>query len=619
MQQCSAIKKPPIFLSRDCQGTQLLEEAARGISSTDEYMNAKEEIKRSKKNISEVMKKSTKQLTLVEKQKVKCLNKIKEARKRIDKVLDEMEAKTIAELERACNREKKLCQEDSKVFEELLGNLNSLDEVLRSSRNNLEDEKKAFTGVKITKKLVEESDRILKFVKHCINFEPICFIANPDMCQWLKSIGVFGTFSFHSNTYLGEFQEKYCVKQPGDKDCDVFGCHFLTNGEVLIADWDNKKVKLLDKEFKVVGSVTTEGCPNDICSVTPNMAAVTLPIEKCIQFIDLKPEIVLKRRINTNETCRGLACNGDQLFVVCGGFKGEGDGKVAVYGLTGDFVRTIERNNSGQRIFSCPIAIAVSADGGILHVTDGQRGIVSLTTQNDVISVVSDKDYTWPCGICLDKNDHAIICCSRSNTVAQLVGLSKASTILKSTDGIKEPHAVCYDPNDIRLLVTLKKSNYIYLYQLKTSGMKDVTSDKKTDKSDMKRAEEVENASTKSKDGVTKDQKNKQDENKQDVVQNEVADAKTVVKPNSGSSSVFKIVTLENNQKQGKRLEKDPDTPGKENTDGHSPYTQRLAIVVEEKESASETKDNKSSSETKPKTPLTSNTATSSTGAKAEK
>lgn len=565
------------------------------------------------------MKKSTRQLTLVEKQKVKCLNKIKEARKRLDNVLDKMEAKTMAELERACDREKRLCQEDSKVFEELLGNLNGLDEVLRSSRNTLDDDKKTFTAVKSTKKLVEESDRILKFVKHCINFEPICFTANPDMCQWLKSLGVFGTFSFHSNTYLGEFQEKYCVKQPDDKkDCDVFGCQFLTNGQVLIADWDNRKVKLLDKEFKVVGSVTTDGSPNDICSVNPNMAAVTLPIEKCIQFIDLMPEILLKRRINTNDTCRGLACNGDQLFVVCGGFKGEGGGKVAVYGLTGDFVRTIERNNSGQRIFSCPIAIAVSADGGILHVTDGQRGIVSLTTQNDVISVVSDKDCTWPCGICLDKNDHASICCSRSNTVVQLVGLNKARTILKNTDGIKEPHAICYDPNDIRLLVTLKKSNFIYLYQLKTPGIKDVTSDKKTDKPDMKRAEEVENASTKSNDAVTKDPKNKQDEDKS-VGQNEVAETKTTVKPNGGSTSVFKIVTLENNQKQGKRLEKDPDTPGKENTDEHSPYTQRLAIVVEEKESASETKDIKSSSETKTKTPLTSDTVVSSTGAKAKK
>lgn len=566
----------------------LVDEAAKNFKKTDEFKDVKEEVLRAKKNMILMTKKGSQHRTKLEKLKSKLLNQIRESRKKVDKILDDLENATVTELEKECSRETLETRNDFKIYDDIISGLNGVTELFAGKKDSSESEKQAFVGVKQAKKLIKDSDRVSAFVKHSFNYEPIKFSPDTRINVWLKSIALLGSFSFRTKMYSAELLDKYNVRIPEDKkDCDIFGCKFLEDGKVIITDWDNKNVKILSSDYKISDFIALEGPPNDICILNHQTVLVTLPQQKLVQFIDISPKMILTRRIATDDTCRGLACHGGMIYVVCGGFKGESDGKVCVYSVTGDLVRVIEKNNNGQRIFYSPIAIAVVSDGKMLHITDGQRGIITMTTENDVVSVIADKQCAWPCGICVDRNDNALVCCGQSNTIMHFAGLDKVGTILSSQDGIKEPRFICFDANNVRLLLTTKKSNSVFLYQLNFSDLSekvlndDLPPKCEDPKGNLKLEKKKEEHKKNDNKSPPKTETQIHNPNEAAVLEKEAEANPSSVRKADDGKLVFKIVTGDNNEKLAKVIGKDQETKIKI-TEGTNPYSATLAVVKEE-------------------------------------
>ncbi|XP_052236174.1 uncharacterized protein LOC127847962 [Dreissena polymorpha] len=349
---------------RTCINVMLVQQVARGVTKTEEFKTVKAEIQQAKKNLVSLKKRNERGLTGIEKQKVAIVNKIKATRTRLEQVLDSLEQNTLDELEKACARGSGQLKDDIKVYDDIMASLDAVTGLFSVAKSGSEGEIGVFVSMKRAKKKIEESARVFAFSKSGSAVDPIKFIPDSRISGWLKSLRMFGTFSFQKRVYVGELVGKYNVHTADDmRDCDIFGSEFMKNGTLLLCDWDNKCVKMLDSQLNVVEALNVDGSPSNICVINPTDAAVTLPMLKTVQLIQLQPKMALKHTIKTAESCRGIACHNAQLFVVCGGFKGEGEGKVIVYSISGDLIRTVERNNAGQRIFSCPIAIALSGDG----------------------------------------------------------------------------------------------------------------------------------------------------------------------------------------------------------------------------------------------------------------
>ncbi|KAH3719273.1 hypothetical protein DPMN_062105 [Dreissena polymorpha] len=90
-----------------------------------------------------------------------------------------------------------------------------------------------------------------------------------------------------SKTYLEEHnlkhvfnvsgKSKHCVQMPIDSHvCSITAICVLPEGQVLVADFSNKKVKQLDKQYQVVSHLGVTGYPNDICQITHSAVAVTV-------------------------------------------------------------------------------------------------------------------------------------------------------------------------------------------------------------------------------------------------------------------------------------------------------------------------------------------------------
>ncbi|KAH3879524.1 hypothetical protein DPMN_003427 [Dreissena polymorpha] len=78
---------------------------------------------------------------------------------------------------------------------------------------------------------------------------------------------------------------KYKVRIFRDSDtCNITAVCALPDGQVLVADWQNDKVKLLNQQYQVVSHWGVNAKPWDMCLITPSEAAVALG-DHGVQFI----------------------------------------------------------------------------------------------------------------------------------------------------------------------------------------------------------------------------------------------------------------------------------------------------------------------------------------------
>ncbi|KAH3720621.1 hypothetical protein DPMN_063523 [Dreissena polymorpha] len=98
--------------------------------------------------------------------------------------------------------------------------------------------------------------------------------------------------------------KKYSVKIEGEKGiCYITGICETASGELLITDWQNNKVKLLDQTYKVVAHCDLPGGHLSMCSIDSCLVAVTVDYKE-VHFI----------RVINMASC-AVSQDGDRIYV----------------------------------------------------------------------------------------------------------------------------------------------------------------------------------------------------------------------------------------------------------------------------------------------------------------
>ncbi|KAH3693457.1 hypothetical protein DPMN_080889 [Dreissena polymorpha] len=104
-------------------------------------------------------------------------------------------------------------------------------------------------------------------------------------------------------------------------ECDITGICALPDGQVLVADLSNKRVKLLSQQYQVVSHWDVNAHPQAICLITPSEVAVagnTSTIGE-VQFITVNQgKLVPGRKFQLQHECRGIGHHQGDLFVTSG-------------------------------------------------------------------------------------------------------------------------------------------------------------------------------------------------------------------------------------------------------------------------------------------------------------
>ena len=415
------------------------------------------------------MKKDFEQLkTVVEKNLVnlaeqsdKVLATIKDVRARVNELLDEMERKTLLQMREIYTRNSVQINEDILRCEAVLKSMRQLERELDKPLSPTNMEPDIFIYTHRAKRKLIDGKQYFAAIKRGTLGQRLTFVVEPSIEEWLYNM---------RNNRLGHFIFKYRLNEihigvEEDKEtCVINGASVVADERILMTDWGNKKLKLLDKFFSVVDKIQLPSAPNDVCHISTNEAIVSLPDEKSLQLVKVDPKLTLGKKLDIGVEGRGMEYWAGELFIICGGLEHEVKGHLRIYTTQGKLIRAIEHDHLQDGIFSIPMRIAVSNDGSKIYVTDGEKGLITLKKSGEVTPPFSDPEMKWPWGICVDNNDQLFICGSSSNNIVQVRDNAKIGVALRAEDGLKDPMSICYFPVGSRLIVTTNKSNFIKVF-----------------------------------------------------------------------------------------------------------------------------------------------------------
>ncbi|XP_060558532.1 uncharacterized protein LOC132718814 isoform X2 [Ruditapes philippinarum] len=205
--------------------------------------------------------------------------------------------------------------------------------------------------------------------------------------------------SMSSDVWLVEEKREINIKINGEsKDCWIHGSCILPSGEILLADYNNKKLKKLDSMYNVKCVCDLPYKPNDVCYVGDNVAVVSL-LGKKLQFVDTKHSMILIRYIDTDHSCIGLACHGDQMYVR------DINGSVYSYSTNGIKQQMIYSPRKYSSLYN---NITVSNDGSKLYLPC-KNEIVTIENNGKHLFTLNIEDIYVSCGVCVDDQGYVYV------------------------------------------------------------------------------------------------------------------------------------------------------------------------------------------------------------------
>ncbi|XP_052259905.1 uncharacterized protein LOC127864275 isoform X2 [Dreissena polymorpha] len=248
------------------------------------------------------------------------------------------------------------------------------------------------------------------------------------------------------------------VRIPSDSyECNIAGICVLTDRQVLVADYFNKRVKLLNQQYQVVSHWDVKAEPSDICLITPSEVAVAVNTSNIreVQFITVNQgKLVSGRKFQLQHKCTCITHHQGNLFVTSGQ-------ELYKYSLNGKLICRLYQDRSADlTVDKC----AVSPTGDRLYITSyRQDKLLTLARDGTLLATYTDPALRGPSGLHVTPAGQVLVCGSRSHTVLQVgwEGKSKLTTLATWEDGVWCPGSVCYSSTTSSIIVGLYGDNIL--------------------------------------------------------------------------------------------------------------------------------------------------------------
>ncbi|KAH3790896.1 hypothetical protein DPMN_169104 [Dreissena polymorpha] len=145
----------------------------------------------------------------------------------------------------------------------------------------------------------------------------LSFIASKKCLENIQQSNIFIKENFPNHVFTLNGKSVHNVRMPSESGtCHITAVCALPNGQVLVADYYNKRVKLLNQQYRVVSHLDVrDGFIHDMCLITPTEVAVAMSKYE-VQFITVSQSQLAKgRKLKLQQKCRGIAHNQGDLYI----------------------------------------------------------------------------------------------------------------------------------------------------------------------------------------------------------------------------------------------------------------------------------------------------------------
>ena len=409
-----------------------------------------------------------------------CTKEIQSFRKKLNQRLDLLEQNALKEIEELESRERE-------KIERHISSCSATQHMLQTDIQLLENAKKSslseYMFVAHTKVSVhlEGYGTLLHEIGQETKAPTITFERNEQLADLQNNISKLGTLATSYSqgdksqgklfpTLKVQTSSEINVKLSRDSSTPrITGCDIMQDGSIIVCDCNNNKIKHLDSSFTLKESFSLQTIPWDVSAVYKNMAIITLPGVKQVQYIEVIPRLKTDRTIQLDKMCWGVHVAGEEIYItahdnILRGYTGE----VRVLDFDGNMIRRIGMNQDGSCMFHSPYYLTVSPSSRNIYVSDGGSSRVwCLKSDGAVVYQYEDPDLKCPRAACVDAEDNLLVCGQVSHNV-QIVTTAgrKHSTLLTANDGLQNPSSLAYRHSDASLIVGCSKSNSLFVYKL---------------------------------------------------------------------------------------------------------------------------------------------------------
>ena len=252
------------------------------------------------------------------------------------------------------------------------------------------------------------------------------------------------------------------VKAGDDRETPfITGCTVMANGDAVLCDGYNSKIKLLNSSGVLTGNLKLSFKPWDVSAIDSTSVIVTIPTSKQLQVVLVSPKLKPGRVVKLDKKCWGVEVVKDDIYVTCHNYPGEGE--IRVLGLDGKVKRRLGINQDGSFMFTSPGYITVNQSCEKIFLSDLHTDTVTcISVDGHVIYTYENVMMIEPEGLLCDSDDNILVCGGNSENVQVVTADGEwHSNLLADSDRLKEPHSIAYRDNDNTLLVGCYKNSLL--------------------------------------------------------------------------------------------------------------------------------------------------------------
>ena len=457
---------------KGCGKAEYVVDKCEGILHGNELMTVKKDLHSIKIQVADLKLQRKGDLKRLTAEKDKILHTLSEFRKTVNEILDKLEKEVKEKLHKKFDEDSSMIKNDINKCEEQVAKTESLLEKLRTG-----PESHVFVHMKADARTnLRGGEKVATSVMGHLGREGVHYTIDEEVKSWFKELTSLGRFDHELGSYTGALVGNFELTLESDvvkTECIYNGSAVIPDnrsyrGRTVVADWKNKRLKLLDKSYRVIAHCDLTGVPYGVSGIDSGQLIVSLRDDKVIQFVSVDHKLKPGRKFKIDEFCRGIAYHDEEIYVACGGGVGEDKGRLRVYNMIGEFVRVIDEDIHGKPIFSSPKDIVINNDGTRIYVSDRDRGVIALGKSGRVKYIFNDPALKTAFGICTNEKDELFVTGYDSNNVIHVGPNGKMlGEVLTAAEGIEKPISMCCHENPIsRLLITTELKSSLHVYEL---------------------------------------------------------------------------------------------------------------------------------------------------------
>ncbi|XP_053391789.1 uncharacterized protein LOC128554544 [Mercenaria mercenaria] len=416
------------------------------IGDTEEYRETMMKLEQKIKEFDGIMKRANVEDREIDTCHDKALQEIIKFRKEINDHLDQLQRKIQADIDKRKSADKQNLQEMIKLCSNISTDISKLKSNLQDSKAS-QQHGQLYINIKQAQSKLKSDDVQKAEESFSQIYTQYRFERSKDLENAISRQEIFGKLSDPTN--LASPKKKKTMNQLTYKDdidvstisdsnsCNISGCAVLSSHKIVLADWYNCKLKVVDRQSKVViEEKTFDSQPTDITVLPRDQIAVTMQTNKEIYILSTAGTLSVVRKIPDTGTCTGITYHQDHLYVLC-----RDPDCVRILDIQGNVQNTISLN---REVFNCPNYIVFNEDSRLIYISNFVTGkVVSVTLQGDVSAVYEYKDVGRPRGMLMLEDGSLLVCCWNTGIMHRISGdLKQGQTMI---DGLTYPWSICYN------------------------------------------------------------------------------------------------------------------------------------------------------------------------------